>query len=299
MRVLMGPDAHGIPMTVPVIVRRATRPGPVVGITAAIHGNEINGVRVLHRLLEAVPASRLLCGTIVAVPVVNTPGFLVNRREFHDGADLNRTMPGRPGGTGAQQFAFQFLDRIANVFEYHIDLHTASFGRVNSLYARVNLENPATAELARLMHPEIIVHSPAGDSTLRGAIAARGVPSVTLEVGDPQALQYALIRKSRLGIQEILEHLEMIPDLEDPEGRVPIECSTSYWMYTDAGGILDVYPELGSRFRAGDVIARMSDIWGSELRVYYAPEDGVVVGKSTNPVARPGSRILHIGRTHW
>lgn len=296
LRVVLGMDVHGVPMAVPVIVRRAAKPGPVVGITAAIHGNEINGIRVLHRLLEACPSERLLCGTLVGVLVINTSGFLTNSREFHDGADLNRTMPGKIDGTGAQQYAYHFLQKVARSFQYHIDLHTASFGRVNSLYARVNLKDPTTSKLARLMRPEIIVHSPGGDSTLRGAVAALGIPSVTLEVGDPQALQYVLIRQSRLGIQEVLEHLQMIPDLEDPEQRVPVECSHSYWMYTDSGGILDVYPELGEQFGAGELVARLTNVWGDEIRTYTAPEAGIVVGKSTNPVSRPGARILHLGR---
>jgi hypothetical protein len=295
-RVVLGSDAHSMPMAVPVIVRRAASPGPVVGITAAIHGNEINGIRVLHRLFDACPTERLLRGTLVGVPVINLPGFLTNSREFHDGADLNRAMPGKVDGTGAQQYAYHFLHKIARTFEYHVDLHTASFGRVNTLYARVDLKDPMTARLARLMRPEIIVHSPGGDGTLRGAVEAMGIPSVTLEVGDPQALQYLLIRQSRLGIQEILEYLEMIPDLEDPKQRVPVECSSSYWMYTDAGGILDVYPELGHKFRTGDVLARLTNVWGDEIRTYVAPENGIVVGKSTNPVSRPGARILHLGK---
>lgn len=296
LRVVLGVDVHGMPMAVPVIVRRALEPGPVVGLTAAIHGNEINGIRVVHRLFEACPAERLLRGTLIGVPVINVSGFLTNSREFHDGADLNRTMPGKIDGTGAQQFAYHFLNKIARSFQYHIDLHTASFGRVNTVYARVDLHDPVPAMLARLMRPEIIVHSPGRDSTLRGAVSALGIPSVTLEVGDPQALQYVLIRQSRLGIQEVLEHLQMIPDLEDPGQREPVECSGSYWMYTDAGGILDVEPELGARFAAGEVVARLTNVWGDEFRSYAAPEAGIVVGKSTNPVSRPGARILHLGR---
>jgi predicted deacylase len=295
MRVVMGIDAEGVPLAVPVVVRRSRVDGPVVGITAAMHGNEVNGIRVLHRLFEACPVDRLLRGTLIGVPVVNVPGFKRNLREFHDGADLNRTMPGRPDGTGAQQYAHNFLDRVTGPFDYHIDLHTASFGRVNTLYARVDMTNQVTARLARMMHPEIIVHSHGGDGTLRAAIAERGVPSLTLEVGDPLALQYALIRQSRLGIQEILEQLEMIPDLEDPRRQVPVECKRSYWIYTDGGGILDVKVELAQQFAEGDLIARLTDVWGDVLREYRAPEAGIVVGKSTNPVARPGARVLHLG----
>ena len=158
---------------IPVLVLRSREPGPVLGITAAIHGNEVNGVGVIHGLMASEEVRRIRCGAIVAAPVLNLPGFRQNQRAFHDGQDLNRLMPGRPDGAGAQQYAHALLERLISGMDRLLDLHTASFGRVNSLYVRADMTDPVVARMARLLRPEIIVHNPGHVGTLRAAAAAR------------------------------------------------------------------------------------------------------------------------------
>jgi len=176
-----------------------------------------------------------------------------------------------------------------------LDLHTASFGRVNSFYVRADLTNATTAHLVRLVGAEIIVHNPSKDSTLRGAAENLGIPAVTVEIGDPQIFDADLVRLSRIGLRDVLEELGMLaPDDEEAVGRA-VECERSFWLYTDTGGMLTVLPPVASHIRKGQAIARLVDPWGQLVRTYRAPEDGVVVGKSANPVARAGSRILHLG----
>jgi len=294
-RVVLSENATGNETLVPVIVVRSEAPGPIVGVTAALHGNELNGIPVIHRLVRVLSEVYLKSGTVVAVPIANVPGYVREQREFEDGVDLNRIMPGNPRGTESQLYAHRLLDRIVRHFDYLIDLHTASFGRINSLYVRANMEDPEPARLARLLAPQIIVHNHGGDSTLRGAAAALGIHAVTIEVGNPQRLQPGLVRSTGLGIQEVLEHLGMIDDVSDPDEHEIIECSRSYWMRTDRGGILRVLPELTDRVQKGDVVARLTNVWGDLVREYAATDDGIVVGKSTNPAARAGSRVLHLG----
>lgn len=295
VRVVLTENATGNETLVPVFVVRAAEPGPVVGITAVIHGNELNGIPIVHRLMASRPLSQLIKGTVIAVPIVNIPGYLQLRREFEDNQDLNRIMPGKPNGNAGQLYAYRFLDRIASHFEYLLDLHTASAGRANSFYVRADMTRPVTAKLARLISPQIILHNEGGDGTLRAALEARGAHALTVEVGDPQRFQRSLVRSARLGIQEVLEHLGMIPDLEDPDAGEPIECRRSYWMYTDRGGFLESHVDLGQKVSSGDLLAQLRNVWGDIVREYRAPEDGVVVGKSTNPAARAGSRIVHMG----
>lgn len=294
LRVDMVRDGMGEMVRIPVIVIRGAQRGPVVGITAAIHGNELNGVRIVHRMLPSLdPAT--LSGTIVAVPVVNVPGYLANKREFNDNQDLNRVMPGREPGTTSEVYAHRFLERIVRPFDYLIDLHTASFGRVNSLYVRADMSMPITARLAFLQSPQIIVHNAGGDGTLRAAAADLGIPSITVEVGDPQRFQRTLIRSSMIGTLNVLEHLDMIPEDDEDPVDTPIVCGRSYWIYTDRGGVLDVLPAVADQVEAGDVIARITNMFGEVVREYHAPETGVVVGKSINPVNQAGSRVLHLG----
>lgn len=288
-------DAAGRDLAIPVLVARGRREGPVLGVTAAVHGNELNGIPTIHRLFRSVDPDELK-GTIVAVPVVNLPGYLEHEREFADGTDLNRLFPGDPNGNISGVYAHRFVTRIVAKLEYLIDLHTASFGRVNSLYVRADMRRKVVAKMARLISPQIIVHNEGTDGTLRAAADDLDIPSITVEVGDPQRFQRGFIRSSRLGIQAVLDHLEMYDhDGEEPEEEDTIECKRSYWIYTDAGGVLTVDCGVAKRVRKGDRIAGITDLFGNTVCTYRAPEDGVIIGKSTNPVAQTGARVVHLG----
>ncbi len=281
-------------LRVPVLVAHGVEPGPVVGITAAVHGNELNGIPVIHRLFADLDPARLR-GTVVAVPIVNLPGFHAHRREMRDGSDLNRLFPGRPAGPTAHVYAHRFLERVVRPLEVLLDLHTASFGRVNSLYVRADMTRPRTADIARLIGPQIIVHNARSDGTLRSAAEDLGIHAVTVEVGDPQRFQGELIATTRVALRDILEHLGMVEADSERNPPTAVVCVRSYWMHTDSGGLLEVLPELAERVTEGQLVARVTDAWGDVVGTYHAPEDGVVVGKSTNPVGDTGARILHLG----
>lgn len=278
----------------PTIVIKGIEAGPVVGLTAAVHGNELNGIPTIHRLFETVDY-RELKGSLVGVTIANVPGYLRHQRVYTDGQDLNRIMPGKASGSESQVYAHRLMTHILDHFDYLIDLHTASFGRVNSLYVRANMREPRTARLARAIGAEIIVHNAGGDGTVRSAMADRGVPSITVEIGDPQVIEEPFVRASRVGIRDALEQLGMLPEDSQLASSAAIECVRSAWLHTDAGGLLEVRPNVADRVKRGEIIATLADPWGQRLRTYRAPEDGVVVGKSTNPVCRTGSRILHLG----
>ena len=287
-------DALSAPLRLPVIVIRGVRPGPVVGLTAAVHGNEINGIRTIHNLFERIEPDQL-SGTVVGVTIVNVPAYQRNERRFPDAADLNRIMPGRADGNESQVYAHRFDTAVLAHLDYLIDLHTASFGRVNSLYVRADLSDPPTAELARAIGANIIVHNAGADGTLRASAAARGITALTVEIGDPQVFDRQKIRSSRIGIRDALENLGLLPrDEQQASGRA-VECSRSYWLFTDTGGLLQVVPELAAPVEAGAPVAYLYDPWGRRLRTYRAPEAGIVVGRSSNPVAPTGARILHLG----
>ncbi|MGF1465014.1 MAG: succinylglutamate desuccinylase/aspartoacylase family protein [Sandaracinaceae bacterium] len=287
-------DATSRPIRVPALVAKGDRPGPVVGITAAVHGNELNGIPTIHRLLRRIDPAELR-GTVVGATIINVPGYLRHTRTYTDGADLNRIMPGRADGNESEVYAHRLVQRVFHAFDVLIDLHTASFGRVNTLYVRADLKDPATARVARAIGAEVIVHNEGADGTVRATVAERGVPAVTVEIGDPQVIDRDKIRTSRIGIRDALENLGMLPPDGQSANGEAIECVRSYWLYTDTGGFLEVFPTLGDRVAEGERIAVMVDPWGRPRRTYRAPEAGVVVGKSTNPVCRSGSRIIHLG----
>jgi uncharacterized protein len=287
-------DGASYVIRVPVLVAHGAKPGKVVGLTAALHGNELNGIPTIHRLFHRIDP-RELQGTVVAVPIANMAGYLTGQREYLDGKDLNRLMPGKPDGSESQVYAYRFLERIVRHFQVLVDLHTASFGRINSLYVRADMGSPVTAHLARVLGAEIIVHNAGGDGTLRAAAAEMGIPGVTVEIGDPHVFEHGKIKASRIGLRDVLEDMGMLAPDGERASHIAVECSHSYWLFTDAGGLLEVLPNPTDRVIRGEIIATLDDPWGQRIRTYRAPEDGIVVGKGTNPVAHTGSRILHLG----
>ena len=264
-------------------------------MTAAVHGNELNGVRVIHDIFEQIDVGSLR-GTLVGVVCVNVPGLHANEREIYRQFDLNHTFPGSPDGNVAQVYAHRLLERVIQSFDFLVDLHTASFGRINSLYVRADLEHEVTRRMAQYQRPQIIVHNPPSDHTLRGAAMERGIPAITVEVGDPQRFQRRYVRATRNGLRDMLADAKMLPRRSRPDVPPPILCSASRWMYTDHGGLLEVLPDVATRVVAGQPVARLRNAFGDRIREYVAPHDGVVIGKSVNPVGPTGSRILHLGR---
>lgn len=287
-------DGFGNPISIPLLVARGIEDGPTLGLTAAVHGNELNGIPVIQRLFDEIDVNELK-GSIIGVPVVNVPSFIRKKRRFNDGVDLNHIMPGKADGNVSQIYAYRFIDRLVKRFDYLIDLHTASFGRINSYYVRADMEQEATKKLALLQNADIIVHNPPSDGTLRGAADELGIPAITLEVGNPSIFQRRLIRSGIEGIHNVLCHLNMIDDQIESANKETVMCNSSYWLYTNRGGLLNLHVDLRDRLTKGQKIATIRDIFGNELEEYFAPEDGIVVGKSVSPVNQSGGRILHLG----
>jgi len=288
-------DAFGEPSCVPVIVIRGEKPGPVFGITASVHGNELNGIPVIHRLVARLDPSKLR-GTLVAAAPINVPGFHRNSRRYVDARDLNTMFPGSASGHASHVFVHRLIERLLTRFDYLVDLHTASYGRENSLYVRADMREPMTARLAHLARPQIILHNPPSDATLRGAAAELGIPSITVEIGDPQVLQPKYIKPALTGIRSMLSEVKMLPRRTVAPGRPPILCQSSRWVYTDHGGLLEVFPSVTDMIAQADLIGRQRNIFGDVVREYHAPYGGVVIGRSTNPVGQTGARIVHLGR---
>ena len=287
-------DGFNNPICIPLMVARGNEEGPVLGLAAAVHGNELNGIPVIQRLFREIDPAELR-GTIVAAPVVNVPSFMRKKRRFNDGVDLNHIMPGKADGNVSQVYAYRFFHRLVSHFEYLLDLHTASFGRVNSYYIRADMDIPVVREMALLQNADIIVHNPPSDGTLRGAADELGIPAITLEVGNPNTYQRRLIRSGITGIHNVLCHLQMVDDeIEKPE-KEAVLCPSSSWLYTEMGGLLELHVDLRERVRKGQVVASLRNIFGTKIQEYVAPYDGIVIGKSVSPVNQSGGRILHLG----
>lgn len=281
-------------VSIPIIIAKGHEDGPVLGLTAAVHGNEVNGIPVIQRVFKEVDPLQLR-GTVVGVPVVNIPALNDKVREFNDGKDLNHVFPGRTKGNESEVYAYRFFHRVIVHFDYLIDLHTASFGRVNSYYIRADLRDPVTAELARLQNAQIVVNNQPSDGTLRGAANELDIPAITLEVGNPNTFQRGLIRSGLTGIFNAMSYLKMLDVPIETASSPPVFCRNSYWIYTDTGGFLRVLPDLAEIVEKGQTIAIQTNVFGDVIREYFSPDHGIVIGKSDHPVNQSGGRILHLG----
>ncbi|MEQ8704865.1 MAG: succinylglutamate desuccinylase/aspartoacylase family protein [Phaeodactylibacter sp.] len=287
-------DGIGAPVRLPVLIAKGKTDGPVVGLTAAIHGNELNGIPVIQRLFTELDAQRLT-GTVVGVPVMNIPGLMLEQRKFNDGVDLNRIAPGDPDGNLSQVYIYRLIERVLRHFDYLIDLHTASAGRINSWYIRADMSQPATARMAILQNPEIILHNLPNDGTFRGAAADLGIPAITLELRDPHVFQRDVIKEALIGVWNVLFDLNMLEGAIRHTVDTTWLCRQSNWLYTDEGGILTVRAGLGQVIGPGDTLAEVRSVFGTLTKTYSADRKGVVIGKSVSPINPTGSRILHLG----
>lgn len=295
-------DGMGQAICVPLLIARGDTTGPVVGITAAIHGNELNGIRVIQRVFDDLDMAKLK-GTIIAIPGLNAVSVPLHQRKYVDGVDLNRIFPGKITGNRSQQYVWAINQKILTQIDYLLDLHTASFGRENSLYVRGDLSNERIAQMAYLQDADIILGSKGAPSTgnqsaatrtMRAEAMLRAIPSLTIEYGNPQVYQPALIDRGKTGIENILSWLAMIPQEIIPVAPA-IVCKKSYWIYLSEGGYLEVEVELGQLLKKGDQIATLRNPFGDIIRQYDCPEDGVVIGRSSNPINQSGGRIIHLG----
>ncbi|MFT7634010.1 MAG: putative deacylase, partial [Mariniblastus sp.] len=238
-----------------------------------------------------------LRGTIVCVIVANMPGLLAEQREFIDGQDLNHIMPGKPKGKLSQVYAYNLVDRITSHFDYLIDLHTASQGRVNSLYVRADLSEPMTAQMAYLLQPQIIVDNPASDYTLRGVAAENGIPAITVEICDPATFQRDPIKRTLQGLHRILRHVDMVSKKQQNIviHKPPVLCEKSYWILAERGGMMRMTHKVTDKVKKGEPVCTQVNIFGELMHEYVAPEDGIVIGHCVNPIGQTGARIMHLG----
>jgi len=287
-------DGMGQTVHVPVLVAKGVRQGPVLGVTAAIHGNEINGISVIQRFFRDVRVDRL-AGVVVGMPVVNVPAVLLRQRHFFDETDLNTIMPGREDGNAAQVYAFRITDRLIRHFDYLVDLHTAGSGRENAFFVRANLEDPVTRRMAFLQNAPVAIHSPASDGSLRGVADTLGIQAITVELGKPQVFEKSIVQFALTGIYHLLYALEMMEGTPEAPRHETLVCKTSYWVFSDSGGILSVWPEIGDFLQRGEPVASLRNIFGDLIKTYTAPEDGVMIAKSVDPINQTGGRIFHLG----
>lgn len=283
------------PLYVPMTVIRGARPGPTLFLTAAVHGDELNGVAVIRDLLIDQDLSRL-AGCLIAVPVVNVPGFLNQSRTLPDGRDLNRSFPGHPDGSFSARLAHRIFQDVVSRSDYGIDLHTAGGDRANFPHVRADLGDARVGELAAAFGCPLVIHGRGPDGALRQVAAKAGVPTIVYEAGSSRVFERRLIDIGLAGVLRVLRHLEMIPDGHLEPAPLRLEIKKSSWLRANAGGILDLKVSLGDPVRRGQVISVNTNPFGRERSQLEAPAGGIVIGLTRSPLVHPGDAVCHLAR---
>jgi len=282
----------GDEVRVPMRVLRGRKPGPIVFITAAVHGDEINGTGIIHDFLyhDRFP---LKAGTLILVPVVNVFGFENNERYMPDRRDLNRSFPGSITGSLSSRIAQSIHSELILKCHFGIDLHTAAFQRTNFPNVRADLKNPGCRELARAFGGTLVVDGKGPDGSLRKEATRSGVPTIILEAGEPFKMESTVLEFGIRGINNVLRSLGMMDGkIHKPPFQAEIRKTT--WLRAEVGGILRFAVEPGAFVSRGDTIANNFSILGAEQRNIIAPADGIILGMTTMPAVKPGEPICHL-----
>jgi predicted deacylase len=278
----------------PVQVISGRKAGPVLFVSAAIHGDELNGVEIIRRLLKR-KVTRSIRGTLIAVPVVNVHGFLNQSRYLPDRRDLNRSFPGSAKGSIAARLANLFIKEIVSKADYGIDLHTGAINRANLPQIRANLGEKQTMEIARAFGAPVIIDSDLRDGSLRACAAEIGIPILIYEAGEALRFDETSIRAGLRGIFNVMRHIGMLPAKERKQPVAPVVARSTRWVRASRSGIVSNQVALGSRVNEGDKLAAISDPIGLRDDIISAPFDGIVIGRSNLPLAHEGDALFNLG----
>ena len=284
----------GISLKIPIRIQRAPENGPVIFITAALHGDELNGTGAVRELIcdDSVQLRR---GALILVPILNLLAFDRRSRYLPDRRDLNRYFPGSASGSVASRIARQIFDEIVDRSDMGIDLHTAATRRTNYPNVRADLSNPLVQKMATDFGCEVIVNSKGPEGSLRREATQAGCPTIVMEGGEVCKVEPAIVATAVRGIKNVLRAHHMLEgEIEPQETQVVIE--TAKWVRAERGGFLQFHVHPGELVTQGQPLATNTSLLGHETSLLIAPFAGVIIGMTTLPAISPGEPVCHIGR---
>jgi len=277
------------PVYIPVIVINGIEEGPHLFITAAIHGDEINGIEIVRRLITIITPETLR-GVLICVPIINIFGFYTMTRSMPDRRDLNETFPGSPKGSTAARIAAALFDDIISKCHYGIDIHTPRANRFEMPHTEADLNHREAHQLARAFGTPLIIDMPGSDKSLQYTATNAGIPTIVYSGGEVLRFDEATTEQGVIGIKNVLSYLGMA-DFErvKPEFEIIVQKSRS--VKTQTGGILYVLAKAGSLLYKGCLVARVTQPFGKDVEHITAPETGLVISISTTPLVNPGNEV--------
>jgi predicted deacylase len=279
--------------TLPLAVLNGVEDGPRVFVTAAVHGDELNGIAICRELLGTVDPDDL-AGVLIVVPIVNVLGAQIHSRYLPDRRDLNRSFPGTRAGSMASRIARLLMDEVVSGADVGIDLHTAANRRTNVPQLRIAAGDGRARELADAFAPPYVLDAALRPGSLRAVAADLEVPVLTYEAGEALRFDDEAVRIGVEGTLRVLRRLGMVADAPAAVAP-PVVMHESKWLRAERGGIVDLHVQPGEEVSAGQEMWTTTSPLGAERATIESPVDGVVIGATTLPLVSPGEAILHVG----
>jgi predicted deacylase len=283
----------GTSLAMPVKVLCGNRAGPTLFVSAAVHGDELNGVEIIRRLLKRRTLQSIR-GTLIAVPVVNVHGFLNQSRYLPDRRDLNRSFPGSAKGSIAARLANTFLKEIVAKADVGIDLHTGAINRSNLPQIRANIDDPETLALAKAFGTAVVLNSNIRDGSLRACAAERGFPMLIYEAGEALRFDEISIRAGLRGVLQVMRQIGMLPPSKTTTPINPVIADSTSWIRSPISGVVSHKADLGTRVVEGQRLAVVGDPLGEDEEQVIAPFNGIVIGRSNLPLAHEGDALFNV-----
>jgi len=281
-------------MNIPIEVIRGKKDGPIMFVSGAVHGDEINGVEIVRQLLTKKSLNRIQ-GTLIAVPIVNVFGFNTKSRYLPDRRDLNRSFPGAENGSLTSQLAHTFITEVVQKCTHGIDLHTAAINRINLPQIRACLEDAETQKMAEAFRVPVVMHSELRDGSLRSTARQYGIPTLLFEGGEPLRFNAKVIKSGLQGVLSVMRAIEMLPKLKNPPKEKEVFVArSSHWIRAPHSGILTARKKIGQRVSKGQILGVVSDPFGMEQHNIIARRTGIIVGAATLPLLNRGDAVFHV-----
>ncbi len=279
--------------SIPITVVNGERPGPLLFVTAAVHGDELNGIGIVRDLLNRLEPAEV-AGALVCVPVVNVLGVQFHSRYLPDRRDLNRCFPGSASGSTASRIAHTLMTEVVTRADAGIDLHTAANRRMNMPQVRTDLSDPRAHELGLAFGAPFLIDSIVRGGSLRDAADREGVPVLTFEGGQSLRFEDDVIAVGVTGVLRVMGAMGMLDEYPPPPDYQVLESDETHWVRADRGGILDLHVGPGDRVEVDQPLWTVTGPFGRERSQKTSSYDGVVVGMTTLPLVNPGDAVLHL-----
>jgi len=274
-------------------VFRSEYPGPTVLILGGVHGDEINGVETIRKMLYEDKLKNLKCGTVIAIPIVNIYGFINFSRAVPDGKDVNRSFPGSLNGSLASRVARVITLKILPQVDYIIDLHTGGSTRFNHPQIRYTASDSRALELAKIFGAPFVIKKPLISKSLRKVAKEKNIPVLVFEGGESLRFDGQSIQVATEGIQRVLNHLEMIEFKTLPTEK-QIHFVKTTWIRASASGLFMWTKRSGNRVLKGEIIGIINDPQGLSSASVLASRDGYLIGHNNASVVNQGDALFHI-----